>query len=331
MLVVGPAVKLRERIRAKGVKGVGLLLGAVVLVIVVVALLVSGGSDESAGTVPAGGNANPAKTSTGNLFNLPGGPVGLGFGTEFRHESSLINPRTLNAQGITAPANIQSVDGERNVAAAFYQVDIPIIHNLTFTQAGRYDHYSDFGGAFSPSFALRFQPVQMLTTFASYSRGFRAPTLVENAQSAYLGHQNLTDPNDDNDAFSDRTDKYAVDSNNGSTTPIGTRHDWENEKKEPEPFHTVRIEPNSRLAQLAGGSEALVNSSHNQSVAVAGSKLKVVARTGDGVVEAVEWTGDGNWVMGVQWHPERMAQKDALAKALFGELVAAAKRAAAEK
>ncbi|MGF6775261.1 TonB-dependent receptor [Paraburkholderia sp. GAS334] len=141
-------------------------------------------------------DAVTAKTSTGNLFNLPGGPVGLGFGTEFRHESSLINPRTLASQGITAPANVQTVDGERNVAAAFYQVDIPIIHNLTFTQAGRYDHYSDFGGAFSPSFALRFQPVQMLTTYASYSRGFRAPTLVENAQSVYLGHQNLTDPND---------------------------------------------------------------------------------------------------------------------------------------
>ncbi|QLD50778.1 TonB-dependent receptor domain-containing protein, partial [Paraburkholderia fungorum] len=57
--------------------------------------------------------------------------------------------------------------GERNVAAVYYQVDIPIIRNLTFTQAGRYDHYSDFGGAFSPSFALRFQPVQALTTFAS--------------------------------------------------------------------------------------------------------------------------------------------------------------------
>ncbi|WP_168793247.1 TonB-dependent receptor plug domain-containing protein [Paraburkholderia aromaticivorans] len=137
-----------------------------------------------------------AKTSTGNLFNLPGGPVGVGFGTEFRHESNLINSRTYSALGITAPANVQMVDGERNVAAVYYQVDIPIIHNLTFTQAGRYDHYSDFGGAFSPSFALRFQPVRSVTAFASYSRGFRAPTLVENSQATYLAHQNLVDPND---------------------------------------------------------------------------------------------------------------------------------------
>ncbi|WP_144153206.1 TonB-dependent receptor [Paraburkholderia sp. BCC1885] len=137
-----------------------------------------------------------AKTSTANLFTLPTGNVGLGFGTEFRHESSVINPQTLSSRGITAPANVQSVDSSRNVAAAFYQIDIPIITNLTFTQASRYDHYSDFGGAFSPSFALRFQPIRMLTTFASYSRGFRAPTGVENSQAVYLGHQNLVDPND---------------------------------------------------------------------------------------------------------------------------------------
>ncbi|HEY3597816.1 MAG TPA: TonB-dependent receptor [Paraburkholderia sp.] len=137
-----------------------------------------------------------AKTSTGNLFALPAGNVGLGFGSEFRHESSVINPRTLSSQGIVAPANVQTVDGSRNVAAVYYQVDIPIIHNLTFTQAGRYDHYNDFGGAFSPNFALRYQPVQAITTFASYSRGFRAPTLVENSQAVYLGHQNLVDPND---------------------------------------------------------------------------------------------------------------------------------------
>jgi len=44
------------------------------------------------------------------------------------------------------------------------------------------------------------------------------------------------------------------------------------------------------------------------------------------VVEAVEWTGDANWVIGVQWHPERMGG-DPLADRLFSELVAAAKGA----
>ncbi|MGI4856570.1 MAG: TonB-dependent receptor [Janthinobacterium lividum] len=135
-----------------------------------------------------------ATTSTGNLFHLPTGDIGLGFGTEFRHESSVINPQTYSSLGITAPANVQSVQGSRNVAAVYYQMQIPLLHNLVFTQAGRYDHYSDFGGAFSPSFALRYQPVQAFTTYASFSRGFRAPTLVENSQATYIGHQTLLDP-----------------------------------------------------------------------------------------------------------------------------------------
>ena len=135
-----------------------------------------------------------ATTSTTNLFHLPTGDVGLGLGTEFRHESDTINAETYSALGITAPAAIQSVDGSRNVAAIFYQTQIPLLKDLIFTQSGRYDHYSDFGGAFSPSFALRFQPIQSFTAYASYSRGFRAPTLVENSQATYIGHQNLYDP-----------------------------------------------------------------------------------------------------------------------------------------
>jgi len=107
---------------------------------------------------------------------------------------------------------------------------------------------------------------------------------------------------------------------------IGTaiEHEWEREKGAPETFHTARIEPGSQLAQLAGSSEARVNSSHHQSVKKLGRGLRIAARAADGVIEAVEWTGDSNWVMGVQWHPERMAATDALAQSLFRSLVSAA-------
>jgi putative glutamine amidotransferase len=107
---------------------------------------------------------------------------------------------------------------------------------------------------------------------------------------------------------------------------IGTmiEHEWEREKGAPETFHAARIEPGSQLAQLAGSSEARVNSSHHQSVKELGRGLRIAARAPDGVIEAVEWTGDSNWVMGVQWHPERMAATDALAQSLFRSLVSAA-------
>jgi putative glutamine amidotransferase len=107
---------------------------------------------------------------------------------------------------------------------------------------------------------------------------------------------------------------------------IGTtiEHEWECEKGAPETFHAARIEPGSQLAQLAGSNEARVNSSHHQSVKELGRGLRIAARAPDGVIEAVEWTGDSDWVMGVQWHPERMAATDALAQSLFRSLVSAA-------
>jgi len=105
------------------------------------------------------------------------------------------------------------------------------------------------------------------------------------------------------------------------------QHPWTGQEQgAPEPHHAVRFEPDSRLAQMAGASEAQVNSSHHQSLRDAGRDLRIVARAPDGVVEAVEWTGGSNWVTGVQWHPERMAQTDRLAQSLFRELVAAARQ-----
>ncbi|MCI0492970.1 MAG: hypothetical protein L0Z07_08540, partial [Planctomycetes bacterium] len=39
---------------------------------------------------------------------------------------------------------------------------------------------------------------------------------------------NLTDQDDDNDSLLDTTDRFAIDFNNGTTTPVGTLYDWEN-------------------------------------------------------------------------------------------------------
>jgi putative glutamine amidotransferase len=102
------------------------------------------------------------------------------------------------------------------------------------------------------------------------------------------------------------------------------QHDWDSEAGQAEPFHPVGIEPGSRLAQMAGATEAAVNSSHHQSVLEPGRDLRIVSRAPDGVVEAVEWASDANQVTGVQWHPERMAETDPFAQRLFRDLVTAA-------
>jgi putative glutamine amidotransferase len=75
--------------------------------------------------------------------------------------------------------------------------------------------------------------------------------------------------------------------------------------------HTVRIEPESRLAEIVGASlhtrkTVAVNSSHHQSADAVGDGLRVVARSAeDGIIESLEGTVPGHFVLAVQWHPER--------------------------
>jgi putative glutamine amidotransferase len=95
-----------------------------------------------------------------------------------------------------------------------------------------------------------------------------------------------------------------------------------NGEEAPDAFHAARFDP-GRVLNLSGAPAAAVNSWHHQSVLDLGRDLRITSRAPDGVIEAVEWTGDSNWVVGVQWHPERMPN-DPLAQALFRDLVAAA-------
>jgi putative glutamine amidotransferase len=90
--------------------------------------------------------------------------------------------------------------------------------------------------------------------------------------------------------------------------------------------HPVRITPDSRLAQIVGGTEATVNSFHHQAVDRLGSGLRAVAWSPDGLVEAIEGPGPQLY-LGVQWHAETLGASPEHAR-LFGALVEAAAGAA---
>lgn len=114
----------------------------------------------------------------------------------------------------------------------------------------------------------------------------------------------------------------------GTTMPH-RKKDLSPEPKD-DPIHGASFEPESRLAELAAGERAKINSSHHQAIAKLGKNLRVTAHSTDGIIEGVEWTGDANWVVGVQWHPERMFG-DAFSERLFRDFVAAARGAAVQK
>ena len=72
------------------------------------------------------------------------------------------------------------------------------------------------------------------------------------------------------------------------------------------PDHTIHIKPGSSLHRILETSSLEVNSRHIQAIAEPGASFNVTATAPDGVPEAIE-NGDGS-VIGVQFHPERMAE-----------------------
>ncbi len=76
--------------------------------------------------------------------------------------------------------------------------------------------------------------------------------------------------------------------------------------------HEVIVSAGARFLGPAGGRLA-VNSRHHQAVADPGPDLVVAARGPDGVIEALEASKGDRFVLGVQWHPENLAQEQHLA------------------
>ena len=85
--------------------------------------------------------------------------------------------------------------------------------------------------------------------------------------------------------------------------------------------HEVELAPDSRLhALMERRASVPVNSMHHQSVKQVGAGLRISAVAPDGVVEAVEGTGDG-FCVGVQWHPEVFELHDPGTRQLFRTFV----------
>jgi putative glutamine amidotransferase len=84
-----------------------------------------------------------------------------------------------------------------------------------------------------------------------------------------------------------------------------------------EPAHEVSVEQGTRLAETLSPGRIPVNSFHRWVVDRPGDGLRVTARSGDGVPEAIEST-DGWFALGLQWHAELL--EDGRAEALFRAL-----------
>jgi len=118
----------------------------------------------------------------GTLAELPGGPLQLGVGAQFRYEainSPSANPDYDGATERYFVLNAFGTKGSRKVYSAYAEIDAPVHEMATINASGRYDKYSSGQDAFSPKVGLRIKPTKGVVLRGTWSKGFRIPSFGE--------------------------------------------------------------------------------------------------------------------------------------------------------
>jgi len=127
-----------------------------------------------------------------------GSQVALAVGAEVRTEDFLSAANPPIAALLVASTGVDPdsrAEGKRNVSAIYTELNVPVIKGLDLIGAVRYDRYSDFGDTINPKVSVRYKPFEQLLLRASYSTGFRAPSLYElNAVQSYTNTGTANDP-----------------------------------------------------------------------------------------------------------------------------------------
>lgn len=139
--------------------------------------------------------------ATRSLWELPYGPVDFAFGLEYRDESTEKRPSNLiSGLGTIGGTNFEPTSGNREVREIYGESITPVWHSVDKQQkldieaAIRWSDYSDFGTTTNPKIGLRYQATSQWLLRATYSEGFRAPTLNELYQGASEDQAFISDP-----------------------------------------------------------------------------------------------------------------------------------------
>jgi iron complex outermembrane receptor protein len=133
------------------------------------------------------------KAST-EIGTLPGGPIGLALGIEFRKEELEDRPADAARNGEILGQGITAVDADRDNLALYGELALPLTKQLEMQAALRYDDYSDYGTSLTPKVGVKFKATPELLFRANWGRGFRAPSLPEIAPSVATFFVQVDDP-----------------------------------------------------------------------------------------------------------------------------------------
>jgi iron complex outermembrane receptor protein len=147
-------------------------------------------------------------------FALPGGNVGYAFGTQWRRnnyaaipapESSTVETpcadTPINGSTSCSPTpgnpfgflgNLNPVETERDVYAAFVELNLPITDALNVQVASRYEDYGKFGGeTFNPKLSFKWQVADPIALRGSVGTTFRAPPQTSLIPNTSVSLQNV--------------------------------------------------------------------------------------------------------------------------------------------
>ncbi|HEY0503101.1 MAG TPA: TonB-dependent receptor [Lysobacter sp.] len=137
---------------------------------------------------------------SGDLFDLPGGPLGFSFGLEHRTEDGYDSPDALINSGNTTGNARTATAGGYDLDEAYLELAIPVLADapfaklLDFSVATRYSDYSNFGDTLNSKFGFRWKPIEDLMVRGNWSEGFRAPSIAELFAGQADSFPTLTDP-----------------------------------------------------------------------------------------------------------------------------------------
>ena len=115
----------------------------------------------------------------GIFGDLAGGPIGIAAGFQYRDESIRDIPDIQFRRGEIIGTEATQVEGSRDINSVYAEAVFPVLDDLELQAALRHDDYSDFGSTTNPRIGLMWRAMDGLSFRASWSEGFRAPSIPE--------------------------------------------------------------------------------------------------------------------------------------------------------
>jgi outer membrane receptor protein involved in Fe transport len=138
---------------------------------------------------------------TMDLFELPGGPIGIAMGFERREESFVFNPSQDLAAGTIAGFNGSApVSGEFDVNEYYIEAYLPLVEGVAFAElidvelAYRYADWSTVGGVDAYKAAASWTVNDTIRVRSSFNRAVRAPNIGELFSPQNEGFPSAEDP-----------------------------------------------------------------------------------------------------------------------------------------